>query len=193
MLTNAINLLQAVAMMSTRHGPYRKKVTSCKSVITENKKIDFKKDRQKPQLHPRQSNRLVKYPSINMINLWKCKQGYSCKNPNYFYGTARVLSTPVIKSNLPTSWTIKCCHTNCSWIEITLPYSFWFLAYCLRYFCALLSTMLCYFRLVRSKLNVYLETKFYTSKSGPIKSRTNVTKTNLVWKYHNFLVFHTVP
>ena len=53
------NLLQAVAMMSMPHGPCGKTVTSCRAVITENKKIDFKKDRQKSQLHPTQSNRLV--------------------------------------------------------------------------------------------------------------------------------------
>jgi len=55
---------------------------------------------------------------------------------------------------------------------------FFFLAYCLRYCCAL-STMMAsegYFRLVRSKHNVYHETKFYTSKSGPIRSRTNAIK-----------------
>lgn len=87
--------------------------------------------------------------------------------------------TLVIKSNLATSWTIKCRHTICSRIEITLPYSFFFFSLLLRYCCALLSTMMAsegYFQLVRSKHDVYHETKFYTSKSGPIKSRTNVKK-----------------
>lgn len=121
-----------------------------------------------------------------MSSWWKWKQGYSCKNPSYFYGTTRVLSNPgyQIKSNLATTWTIKCHHTICSRIEITLPYSLLLLllllfSLLLRYWCALLSTMMAsegYFQLVRSKHNAYHETKFYTSKSGPIKSRTNVIK-----------------
>jgi hypothetical protein len=56
---------------------------------------------------------------------------------------------------------------------------FFFFSLLLRYCCALLSTMMAsegYFQLVRSKHDVYHETKFYTSKSGPIKSRTNVKK-----------------
>ena len=56
---------------------------------------------------------------------------------------------------------------------------FIFFSLLLRYCCALLSTMMTskgYFQLVRSKHDVYHETKFYTSKSGPIKSRTNVKK-----------------